>query len=332
MPTYTLQARQQAHVPGKKLVLKVEKSQNGPDLAVDVIGASQTRPAHMLTSDSWMVEAHREAVDIRLRPRRSQDFPADSTYSLTLSEDSSGHAVRVGGVNVSGSSSVIVVRLDPQPSPGGLEVIALPYHTHEVRLSAPAHAARTMARRLAGVDAALSGPAIDVEVLVDATTSMRAFHESGALSPLVQTLLGVSSVLSESGDFTVALATDRVHWRSDPDAPPGEGPLPVDFEEVHSVFVSALALEQPAQVTYIVTDDIPFDLEELGAQAGSGTSCHVVLWGPADWVESGHRPQAPAVRITGWPPSATSPQEAVVQSLLVDHLPSSRPLPSGSPS
>lgn len=328
MPSFALQAQQQAHLPSRKVVLNIEGPKAGSVPSVDVVSADETTPAHVLTPTSWLVDAEAMPVDIRLRPRRGQIFADNTSFLVTLSDQSSRHVVRLEMLDVAGLASLVVFRLDPLGAEEGMEVTALPYAQHETALSAVGHAVRTVTRRLTGTDSALPGPAVDVAVIVDATTSMRRHHESGLVSTVLQSLIGLSSVLSESGSFTVAAATDRISWRNDDSRPLQRGPLPVDFDDIRSVFTSALALRENATVVYVVTDDLPFDLERLATRGDASIKPHLIVIS-ADPAQATAETQPP-VPLTVWLEQDQKPSEPLVRSLLADHVPNPRSLIPGS--
>jgi hypothetical protein len=250
-------------------------------------------PAHPSRSVAVLTEPETE---VTVGVQSPGTFPAGSQAGLTLriqTPDGSIDEIQVAAVDVSGLDARSLVVLSPgtnRLNVRGVEPV-LP-------MSDVAAAARTSARQLLGVEQVGTPDTPAPLITVDASASMQRLARDGDLEPVLDTIVGVCSVLASTSPRVVLLG-DRAEPLDE-----------VAIGDVSRTVVAALGA-RPALVGFRTS------FESVG-RAATGRTVFVVTDGiPTDfdsWPEPTHPEQRHLVVVTteGWM-QVTRPGTVVAQ-------------------
>lgn len=319
MPIYTLNPQQTAWLPERQAVLTVTlpagKAPGGMDLT-QVSPDGSTRASHRLASNRWLVRAASEPCALRLQSQLTLPLGFSCEVSLAVAQDE----VRLHTLDLSGLSQTTL--FDVVGDGERMRVVALPDQVNEVALSPTAHAARRLAREV--VDTPVRQGTVQVVVMVDVSSSMQPYLASGLVATIVESVVGAVAARAEEVRLTLVPAAHAILEMRDVEDLYEPLKLPAtDERQVRSVFCAALAdrwPDAPDRATYIVTDDVPHDIEILRSRSAS----HLVVIQPA----GAGRPRC-TEPCTVWRDDVDFPTSHLMRSLATTSA--SAPTEGGSP-
>jgi hypothetical protein len=307
MAIFTLNSQQTAWLAERQAVLTVTLATTERSTELELVQVNtegSTRAVYRLASHRWLVRALQDPFAVRLQSRAGLPQGTDCDVSLSADRDE----VRLHTLDLSGVRQVTLFDVATEGS--RMRVTALPDQIKEVALPPTAHAARRLAREINGNSDAL--PARQLVVVVDASSSMKPFFSSGLVATIVETLVGSVAARAESICLTLVLAAHEVLSVDEFEAPLKLLNLPdPDETKIRSLFCASLANEWPEasdRTTYVITDDVPHDLELLR----SGSASHLVLIQPSNAAQ----PPGPVRPCTVWFDDQPTASPDLIRSLL----------------
>lgn len=307
MAIFTLNSQQTAWLGERQAVLTVTLASTARSTELELMQVNiegSTQAVHRLANHRWLVRALQDPFAVRLQSR--DGLPQGTNCDVRLSADRD--EVRLHTLDLSGVRQVTLFEVATEGS--RMRVTALPDQIKEVALPPTAHAARRLAREFNGASGALS--TCQLVVVVDASSSMKPFFSSGLVSTIAETLVGSVASRAESIRLTLVLAAHEALSVNEFEGPMKRLSLPdQDETKIRSLFCASLANEWPEasdRTTYVITDDVPHDLELLRA----GSASHLVLIQPANAA----KPPGPVHPCTVWFDDQPTATPALIRSLL----------------
>lgn len=287
MPTYLLDGHSDARIANGPVKIEAHAS-NGVAfvLTAKVDGAilETITPSH----DILIVKRVDRRVVISLSPASpAQTFPPGTVMNFTVGVDGPARAdperAVLSGVDASGLGVQDLLSLEPV----GDYLSVTPHMSHSPvsPLVGVAKAAEVATRELLGSERVDTTSSVNVVAAVDGSASMLWAWRDGSVRAVLEILVGVSRVISPDRLVVGAVVTDGVEWIALPDA----GHLAASVEAAQAtatlgtVFhagAPALAGRFPNQntITYLLTDALPVDLDELiAADATDGEVRHLIV-------------------------------------------------------
>ena len=321
MPTYVLEGGSSATLPAKPLTIRVQ-GQRQPEIRLEAVLDGEPDPNVISRPGMLLLPRVTAPVEIRVLPARGRTFGSGTviTVSAALEDRSDPDPERavMSGVDLSGLSRRALLRVEPVDT--GLQLTALGMIA-DTPLPALAARARDLGRELLGMERVPDALLSPLEVLVDASASLRGLALDGAVGAALEVVLGVSRVTAGEAPLSVAVGTDRTATVTADSAvdlpravheavlatPPAtgfrsRGALPREAYEQHGTTGAARC---------VVTDGVPADLPPTGP--GSGQALVLLATPSARGVLASRAPDT-----TAWIPLADWGEAPTYERLLSD--------------
>lgn len=341
MPTYVLEGGSSVQLPSKPLTLRIQGSGG---TRAKLVALTDGRPdPNAITPAPGMLVLPRvgDPVVVRALPEGAANFGSQAVVSLSagieLHGDTDPERAVLTGVDLSGLAQrdLIEVARDGDR----LRVTALGVIV-DTPLPPLASRARDTAREILGAERIPSEEATELQLVFDASASMRQFLNDGSLGAAAEVYAGISRVTSAEAGLQVVIAADQ--WRTLPD---------VAAENLATTVVEAIAAHpiatgfrsrgtvhstRPQTVRCIISDGIPADMPIDDDLTDGHRIQLAVLAAPAAWEVMRHRMSGEVALIptAEWGPSQLhqhlmtddSALRGVVAGLLRGILPIDSPL------
>jgi hypothetical protein len=209
VPTYVLEGGSSATLPAKPLTIRVQGKRQA-EVRLEALQDGVPVPDAISRPGMLLLPRVPAPVEIRVVPTRERTFGSGTVVALSAAlearADPDPERALMSGVDLSGLSQRALLRVEPRGSELKLTALGV---VADTPLPALAARARDMARELLGMERVPSGAASPLEVLVDASASIRALALDGAVGAALEVVAGVSRVTSGDEPLTVAVATER---------------------------------------------------------------------------------------------------------------------------
>lgn len=339
MPTYVLEGGSAATLPARPLTFRVQgQRQNEVLIEARTPDGDQIAAAITPMPGVLVLPQVSGPTQIRVRPAKARTFASGTVVALagTIESrtDPDPERAVLNGVDLSGLSHRDLVEVVPVD--GVLQLTALGV-VADTPLPPLAARARDIARELLGMERVPQGIVAPLEIVVDASASMRILAVDGSVGPALEVIIGVSRVTA--GEEAVTVELTATHPRSVPASSPAEipqavhqalqsVPLATGFRSRRTGYASGWG---PQAVRCVLSDGVPADLdsERVGLVVICPTSTREVLKAraPQDtaWIPVGEWGSASAYDLlTG----DERPLREAVTALLGALLPPDSPLQS----
>lgn len=209
MPTYVLEGGSSATLPAKPLTIRVQ-GQRQAEVRIEARHDGVPDPTAISRPGMLVLPRVAAPVEIRVVPTSERTFGSGTVVALSAATELRGETdperALMNGVDLSGLAQRELLRVEPMGAELKLTALGV---VEDAPLPPLAARARDVARELLGMERVPSTVARPLEVIVDASASMRALALEGAVGAALELVAGVSRVTAADDPLTVAVATDR---------------------------------------------------------------------------------------------------------------------------
>lgn len=210
MPTYVLEGGSSATLPAKPLTIRVQ-GQRHDEIRLEARHNGVPDPAAISRPGMLVLPRVTAPVEVRVVPARERTFGSGTVIALSAAIEMRGDAdperAVMNGVDLSGLSRRELLRIEPLASELKLTALGV---VEDAPLPPLAARARDVARELLGMERVPTEAVKPLEVIVDASASMRPLAQEGAVGAALEVVVGVSRVAAGDDPLDIAVATDRL--------------------------------------------------------------------------------------------------------------------------
>ncbi|WP_026927062.1 hypothetical protein [Granulicoccus phenolivorans] len=310
MPTYVLEGGSTVTLPGKPLTLRIQGNGGTRARLVALRGGAPDHTA--ITPGPGMLVLPRvgEPVIVRAVPETGANFGSRAVVSLSagieLHGDTDPERAVLSGVDLSGLAQrdlVEVARTGDRLTVTALGVIV------DTPLPPLASRARDLAREILGAERVPTAEATELQLVFDASASMRQFAADGSIAAAAEVYAGISRVTSADAGLQVVIAAAQ--WHPLPEVAAEKlAPTVLEAITAHPIATGFRARGEvpstrPQTVRCLISDGVPADMP-IDEDLTDGHRIQVaVLAAPPAWEVMRHRCPGPAVLFptAEWGPS-----------------------------
>lgn len=209
MPTYVLEGGSSATLPAKPLTIRVQ-GQRQAEVRLEARRNGAPDPTAISRPGMLVLPRITGPVEVTAVPARDRAFGSGTVVTLSaateLRGDTDPERALMNGVDLSGLSRRDLLRIEPLAAELKLTALGV---IEDTPLPPLAARARDLAREMLGMERVPSTAAKPLEVLVDASASMRPLALEGAVGAALEVVAGVSRVTAGDDSLIVGIATDR---------------------------------------------------------------------------------------------------------------------------
>lgn len=263
MPTYVLEGGGRAKLPAKPLTLRVQAPEGAPPKLAAFIGGQPDHRAITPMPGMLVLPRVEQETVVRVLPSSGETFGSASVLALSAAIEIHGDAdperAVMSSIDVSGLSGRDLVTVRAAGSEIEVEAMGL---LADAPLPELAGRARDAARELLGVERVSGDQSVGMDLVVDASASMRLHVLDGSAAAVMEVIVGVSRVISGDREPKVTLSSARA--RQLPSIAPEALPQAVHDALVETRmttgFRSSVDNPDADSITCVVADAIPADL------------------------------------------------------------------------